>query len=103
MLYTNIRARIICKFLTTFPCPSCRDKFCLRDLGQGITVIFPRRHLNQFEVYRRICPGRHMANNALFINIAMILWAADISAVQDEAGKPIIPNTLETIEGGTVA
>ena len=44
-----------------------------------------------------------MANNALFINIATILWAADISAVKDEAGKPIIPNTLETVIGGTVA
>ena len=55
-----------------------------------------------FNVYHRICPGRHLANNELFINIATILWAADISAVKDEAGKPIIPNTLETVNNGLV-
>jgi len=37
-----------------------------------------------------------MANISLFIDIASILWAANISPVQDEAGKPIIPDTLET-------
>jgi len=41
-----------------------------------------------------------MANDSLFINIAMILWAADISAVKDEAGKPIVPNTRETVNSG---
>ena len=44
-----------------------------------------------------------MANNALFINITTILWAADISAVKDEAGQPMIPDTLETVMGETVA
>lgn len=28
---------------------------------------------------RRICVGRHVANNSLFINMAMVLWAMDIS------------------------
>ena len=44
-----------------------------------------------------------MANDGLFINTAMILWAADISAVKDEAGNPIIPNTLENVNSGLVA
>jgi len=44
-----------------------------------------------------------MANNALFITIATILWAADVSAVRDEAGDPIIPNTLETANSAVVA
>jgi hypothetical protein len=38
-----------------------------------------------------------MANNALFINIASILWAADISPIKDDEGTPIIPNTMETL------
>ena len=38
-----------------------------------------------------------MANASLFINIASILSAANISPLKDEAGKPIIPDTLETV------
>jgi hypothetical protein len=45
----------------------------------------------------RNCLGRHMANNALFINIASILWASNISAIKDESGKPIIPDTMEAV------
>ena len=41
-----------------------------------------------------------MANNALFMNIATILWAADISAVIDKEGKPIIPDPGEAINTG---
>jgi len=50
----------------------------------------------------RICIGRHIANAALFIEIACVLWASNISAVQDEAGNPIIPDTLETVNDGFV-
>ena len=48
----------------------------------------------------RICVGRHMANNSLFIDIATLLWAASISAVKDEAGNPIVPDTLDSENGG---
>jgi len=41
-----------------------------------------------------------MANNSVFINIATILWAANITALKDEAGKLIVPNTLETVNVG---
>ena len=40
-----------------------------------------------------------MANNSLFLNIATILWAANISAWKDEGGKPILPDTLEVRPG----
>jgi len=40
-----------------------------------------------------------MANNSLFLNIATVLWAANISARKDEGGNPILPNTLEAIPG----
>ena len=51
-------------------------------------------------MHYRICLGRQMANTSLFINIASILWAANISAIKDEAGAPIIPDTLETVNSG---
>ena len=47
--------------------------------------------------------GRHMAKNSLFINIASILWAAHIAPIKDNAGNPIIPDTLGTINAGVVA
>ena len=59
-----------------------------------------RKRLN---VYHRICVGRHIANSSLFIDIASILWAVNIDPVKDEAGKPIIPDTLETSNAGVVA
>ena len=43
-----------------------------------------------------------MANNSVFINVAMILWAANVAALKDEAGKPIVPDTLEAVNAGTV-
>jgi len=43
-----------------------------------------------------------MANNSVFINIATILWAANVAALKDEAGKPIVPDTLETVSVGIV-
>ena len=41
-----------------------------------------------------------MANDAVFLNIATILWAANISARKDEAGNPILPDTLEASAPG---
>ena len=43
-----------------------------------------------------------MANNSVFLNIATILWAVNIAALKDEAGKPIVPNTLEGVQAGIV-
>ena len=41
--------------------------------------------------------GHNIAKASLFINIASILWALNTSAVKDEAGNPIAPDTLETV------
>ncbi|KAI8974876.1 cytochrome P450 [Trametes punicea] len=38
---------------------------------------------------RRICPGRHFADDALFINMASVLHVFDILPALDEFGKPI--------------
>ena len=43
-----------------------------------------------------------MANNSVFINIATILWAVNVAALKDEAGKPIVPDTLGTVNTGIV-
>ncbi|PPQ78646.1 hypothetical protein CVT25_010541 [Psilocybe cyanescens] len=46
----------------------------------------------------RLCPGRHYANDTMFITIAQLLWAATISPATDEkTGKPIIPDPMDTI------
>jgi len=43
-----------------------------------------------------------MANNSVFINIATILWAANVAAIKDEAGKPVVPDTMGTVNAGLV-
>jgi cytochrome P450 len=36
---------------------------------------------------RRECPGRYVANNSLFINMAIILWAMKIERKKDASGQ----------------
>ncbi|PBK94399.1 cytochrome P450 [Armillaria gallica] len=51
---------------------------------------------------RRICVGRHVANNFLFINIAMMLWAMNIERATDESGVPLPLDVDGCIEEGLV-
>ena len=51
---------------------------------------------------RRACGGKHLANNSLFIDIAAVLWVAQLHA-RDENGKPglvvsLNPNTSGGME-----
>ncbi|KAJ3793929.1 cytochrome P450, partial [Lentinula aff. detonsa] len=48
---------------------------------------------------KRICVGRHVANNSLFIHIASLLWAFNIMPEVDSDGKPIFPDSLQCQEG----
>lgn len=41
---------------------------------------------------RRICPGIHLAERGLFVAIAKILWAFDITPKLDSSGSPIAIN-----------
>ena len=41
---------------------------------------------------RRICPGRLMAYDTLWIAIVSILASFDVSSVVGADGKPIVPN-----------
>ncbi|KAI0642607.1 O-methylsterigmatocystin oxidoreductase [Trametes meyenii] len=46
----------------------------------------------QFGFGRRICPGRHFANDALFITVASVLHVFNIEAPLGEDGKPVVVN-----------
>jgi cytochrome P450 len=50
--------------------------------------------------WRRICPGRHITDNALFINIAMMLWACNIEPGKDEHGNVIPIDVDRWVEDG---
>jgi hypothetical protein len=52
---------------------------------------------------RRICPGMHVAERSLFINLARLLWGFDIRLAKDEAGNeiPVDPTFKGMLEGAT--
>jgi cytochrome P450 len=47
---------------------------------------------------RRVCVGRHLVNNTLFIATARILWAANLGRVRDEMGKERLPDMSLSFE-----
>ena len=49
---------------------------------------------------RRVCVGRHVANNSIFINIAITLWALNIERKKDAMGKPLPLNVDGFVENG---
>ena len=51
---------------------------------------------------RRVCVGKHVANNSLFIDIAMMLWACTIEPAKDENGHVIPIDVDGCIEDGLV-
>ena len=44
----------------------------------------------------------HVANNALLIDMASILWAANIELERDADGKPILPSRTDCVDEGLV-
>ena len=42
---------------------------------------------------RRFCPGAHLAERSLFLTMAKILWAFDITPGEDASGKEVKPDT----------
>jgi cytochrome P450 len=49
---------------------------------------------------RRICPGRHIANNSAFIDISMMLWASKIERKKDESGQLLPLDVDKFVEEG---
>ncbi|KAI0767311.1 CyP450 monooxygenase [Fomes fomentarius] len=64
----------------------CPERF-LRDGKLDPTVRDPAAYA--FGYGRRICPGRHYADAALFINIASALHVFDITPPLDDDGRPV--------------
>ncbi|KAM5541056.1 hypothetical protein V8D89_005367 [Ganoderma adspersum] len=48
---------------------------------------------------RRICPGMYIANQAIFIVLARLLWAFDVAPVIGPDGKPVIPSKDDFTSG----
>lgn len=51
---------------------------------------------------RRICLGMHVANNALFMYIAMVVWAMNIEPITGANGKPQDLDVYADIDDGLV-
>ncbi|KAH6904898.1 cytochrome P450 [Coprinopsis sp. MPI-PUGE-AT-0042] len=51
---------------------------------------------------RRICVGRYVANNTLFIDIAHILWACTIEPARNHDGTPVQYNDHANLKEGLV-
>jgi cytochrome P450 len=62
-------------------------------LAHGISNIKEQGHFS-YGFGRRVCVGRHMANNSLFINIAVLLWAAKFERKKDATGR-LLPLDLD--------
>jgi cytochrome P450 len=96
---------------------------CNRDravFGEDADEFRPERHLDEHgeplpgpvETYkaghvafgfgRRICVGKDMANESLFIATARMLWAAKLERAKDENGKEV-PLDIETLVDAGVA
>jgi cytochrome P450 len=88
--------------------------------GDDATLFDPSRHLNpdgtlapsppdtQDEghiVYgfgKRICVGRHVANDTIFIAFAMVLWAMELVPAKDEHGRDIPIDVDGYLDSGMV-
>ena len=49
---------------------------------------------------RRICPGKDIANQVLFIEFATFLWAFSVTAPLSDEDKPILPPRMKFIDQG---
>ena len=51
---------------------------------------------------RRICVGKHLANDSLFIMTARILWTATLKCARDENGKELPPDPNAFVDKGII-
>lgn len=84
--------------------------------GSDAATFNPRRHLTDdgkiiirpecpdghvtFGFGKRICIGRYVAKNSLFIEVACMLWALRITPKLDANGKPILPGLEDSLFEG---
>src|SRR5271170_3919332 len=69
------------------------DRYVHHELTSGEYAVHPdvskRDHFG-FGGGRRICPGMHVAERSVFLNLASLLWGFNIEYARDENGE-IIP------------
>ena len=88
--------------------------------GEDADEFRPERHLDEkgellpgpFETYqaghvsfgfgKRICVGKELANESLFINTVRILWAAKLERARDENGKEVLLDVESVVDAGAV-
>jgi cytochrome P450 len=63
------------------------------DLASGVSDVKEQGHFT-YGFGRRICVGSHMANDSLFIDIAVILWANKLERKKDATGQ-LLPLDLD--------
>ncbi|KAJ7577362.1 cytochrome P450 [Mycena floridula] len=51
---------------------------------------------------RRICVGRHVANNSLFIWMASLIWCFNIRPGKDAQGNDVVPDPMNSVDEGLV-
>lgn len=64
------------------------DRF-IKDGALNKDVLHP--DVAAFGYGRRVCPGRFMARDSMWITIACMLATSDIQPAKDSDGRPIIP------------
>ena len=64
------------------------------DAAPGMSTEIKERGHFTYGFGRRICVGRYMSDNALFINIAVLLWATEIGRKKDASGN-FVPLDLD--------
>lgn len=48
---------------------------------------------------RRVCPGRHVARNSLWIAISRLLWTFDVKPAMTAEGAPILVDSTKCTDG----
>lgn len=65
------------------------ERFLEMDQSDG-TILDPRTYT--FGFGRRICPGKELAEESIFILISRIIATMNISRAKDEKGRDIVPS-----------
>ncbi|KAF8191536.1 cytochrome P450 [Mycena galopus ATCC 62051] len=62
----------------------------------------PNLHHTAYGFGRRICAGKDLATDTLFIDFASMLWALEFAAPVDESGNKIFPSRTACVDEGLV-
>jgi len=76
------------------------DRYLNVELGGSPLDNYDEEGHSTYGAGRRICQGRHFANETLFIHYATILWGLDISPKLDTHGFKAVPDEYSHISTG---